>query len=183
MRHGSVFLMVWVLLMAPFRVEAETDAPGPKEVRTVEYVDLNRYAGKWYQIAFFPTFFQGKCTIDTTATYGLLPDGRVSVLNECRTPKGKYRSITGTARVVDFDSNAKLKVKFFWFAPAGDYWILDLDPNYQTAVVGSPDRKFLWFLARTPSIPKSRYDQLVNAAAGQLFDVSRLQLTSTLQPN
>ena len=153
------------------------------EVQTVDYVDLTRYAGKWYQIAFFPTRFQGKCTIDTTATYGLTKDGRVSVLNECKTPEGKEKSITGTARIIDRDSNAKLKVKFFWFAPAGDYWIIDLDKEYQYAVVGAPGRNYLWILARTPSIPKSLYDTLVKSAETQYFDVTRLVLTSTLLPN
>lgn len=153
------------------------------EVQTVDYVDLTRYSGKWHQIAFFPTRFQGKCTVDTTATYTIRPDGKVGVLNECRTPEGKSKSISGTARIEDRDSNAKLKVKFFWFVPAGDYWILALDPEYRYALVGEPARKYLWVLARTPSIQGSLYQELVKKAREQGFDVSRLQLTSTLLPN
>jgi apolipoprotein D and lipocalin family protein len=151
-------------------------------VQTVDYVDLTRYVGKWYQIAFFPTRFQGSCTIDTTATYGIMDDGRVSVFNECKKPSGKTKSISGSAKIVDRDSNAKLKVKFFWFAPAGDYWIIDLGSNYEYAVVGSPDRKYLWILSRTPQITNSLYQDLVKRASSQYFDVNNLQLTSQLLP-
>ncbi len=158
--------------------------PGPAlpPVETVDYVDLTRYVGKWHQIAFFPTRFQGSCTIDTTATYGVMDDGRVSVFNECKKPSGKTKSISGSAKIVDRDSNAKLKVKFFWFAPAGDYWIIDLGQNYEYAVVGSPDRKYLWILSRTPQITNSLYQDLVKRASSQYFDVNNLQLTSQLLP-
>jgi len=156
--------------------------PNLPEVRTVQSVDLNRYLGTWHQIAFFPTRFQGKCKIDTTAEYGLLEDGRVSVRNECTRPDGKRKSIEGTAKVVDKSTNARLKVKFFWFAPAGDYWIIELDPDYQTAVVGSPDRNYLWILSRSPRISRALYDELVARIGAQQFDVKRIELTSELLP-
>jgi apolipoprotein D and lipocalin family protein len=185
--------LIWVGLITSFggsSAIAAAKAPevlsaggGVPPVQTVDYVDLTRYAGKWYQIAFFPTRFQGSCTIDTTATYGVREDGKVSVFNECKTPSGKYRSIKGTATISDHDSNAKLRVKFFWFAPAGDYWILDLDQDYQTALVGSPNRKFLWILSRKPQISKALYQELQEKAQAQHFDIQRLQLTSELLPN
>ena len=181
MKYGS-FLFI-ALIFGFLGSQAKAEAPLLPDVQTVDYVDLTRYTGKWYQIAFFPTKFQGSCTVDTTASYGLRKDGLISVLNECKTPSGKARSISGSARIVDRDSNAKLKVKFFWFAPAGDYWILYLDKDYQAAVVGSPNRKFLWILSRSPSISKSQYEILVKAAENQYFDVTRLELTSTLLPN
>jgi apolipoprotein D and lipocalin family protein len=156
--------------------------PNLPEVRTVPSVDLNRYLGTWHQIAFFPTRFQGKCKIDTTAVYGLLPDGRISVRNECTRPDGKRKSIEGSAKVVDKSTNARLKVKFFWFAPAGDYWIIELDPDYQVAVVGAPDRDYLWILSRTPRISRSLYENLVARISAQQFDVKRLELTSELLP-
>ena len=181
MKYGS-FLFA-ALFTVWFSGMASAEAPAVPEVQTVDYVDLTRYSGKWYQIAFFPTRFQGRCTLETTATYGLRKDGLVSVLNECKTPEGRARSISGTARISDRDSNAKLKVKFFWLVPAGDYWIIELDKDYQYAMVGSPNRKFLWILSRSPSIPKSLYESLVKSAENQYFDVSRLALTSTLLPN
>lgn len=156
--------------------------PNLPEVRTVQSVDLERYLGLWHQIAFFPTRFQGSCRIQTTATYGLLPDGRVSVHNECTKPNGKRKSIDGTAKVVDKGTNARLKVKFFWFAPAGDYWIIDLDPEYRFAVVGSPDRNYLWILSRTPRMSRTLYENLVARIGAQRFDTGRLALTSELLP-
>jgi apolipoprotein D and lipocalin family protein len=153
------------------------------EVRTVRSVDLERYLGTWHQIAFFPTRFQGSCRIDTTAIYGRLPDGRISVRNECTKPNGKRKSIEGTARIVDQETRARLKVKFFWFAPAGDYWIIELDPDYQFAVVGSPDRNYLWILSRTPRMSRSVYEELVARVAAQKFEVGRIELTSELLPN
>jgi apolipoprotein D and lipocalin family protein len=185
MKFGSVAFFAVLLLVgcastSTLFAKSQVDRP---PVETVDYVDLTRYAGKWHQIAFFPTRFQGKCTVDTTATYTLRADGKVGVLNECKTPEGKAKSISGSARVEDRDSNAKLKVKFFWFIPAGDYWIIALDPEYQHAVVGAPDRNYLWILARSPSIKTSLYQELVKKAEAQGFDVSRLQLTSSLFSN
>ena len=181
-------MMKKIVLLALFSISVfsphshASEGPSLPNVQTVDSVDLSRYAGKWYQIAFFPTVFQGTCTINTTATYGIRPDGKISVFNECYKPNGKYKSILGTARPVD-SSNSKLKVKFFWFAPAGDYWIIDLEPNYQYAVVGAPNRKYLWILSRTPQITGSLYLELLKRAEAQAFDVSRIQLTSTLLPN
>lgn len=182
MKYGSFAFFAALLIggcssMSSLFAKSQSDQP---PVQTVDYVDLTRYVGKWHQIAFFPTRFQGKCTLSTTATYTLRSDGKVGVLNECRTPEGKSKSISGTARVDDPDSNAKLKVKFFWFVPAGDYWIIALDPEYQYAVVGAPDRNYLWILARTASIKAALYQDLVKKAQEQGFDVSRLQLTSEL---
>ncbi|MBL7714066.1 MAG: lipocalin family protein [Bdellovibrionales bacterium] len=152
------------------------------ELKTVPSVDLNRYTGVWHQIAFFPTRFQRKCTLDTTAEYGLRADGKISVRNECtKNESGKRVSIEGTARVVDPVSLAKLKVKFFWFAPAGDYWIIDLGSNYEYAVVGTPDRDYLWVLSRTPTISQNVYDQLVARAKAQQFPVEKLQITGKVQ--
>ena len=96
---------------------------------TVRQVDLNRYAGTWYEIARYPNRFQKKCDGDTTALYLLRDDGTVGVLNSCRKSDGTVTSNKGTAKVVDPATNAKLKVTFFW-PFSGDYWILDLAPDY-----------------------------------------------------
>lgn len=153
----------------------------PLPLKTVNFVDLNRYAGLWHQIAFFPTRFQKNCTLNTTAEYGLRSDGKVSVRNECTKNKnGKRVSIEGYARVVDTVTQAKLKVKFFWFAPAGDYWVIDLGANYEYAVVGTPDRDYLWILSRSPTMCRSVYDGLVEAARNQGFPVEKLVKTAPL---
>lgn len=147
------------------------------ELRVVERVDLARYAGKWYEIASFPQWFQRGCAA-TTATYTLRDDGRVGVLNECRQddPRGKPRSAEGWARVADPVTNARLEVTFFW-PFFGDYWIIDLGRDYEYAVVGHPDRDYLWILSRTPEMPASTLQGILERARAQGYDLSRLRYT------
>jgi apolipoprotein D and lipocalin family protein len=117
------------------------------ELEVEPHVELEKYLGKWYEIAHLPARFQEGCS-ETTAVYSLSRDGNVSVLNECRR-KGKIKQAKGKAKVVDKATGAKLKVIFFW-PFYGDYWIIKLGHNYEYAVVGTPDRRYLWILSRTP---------------------------------
>ena len=133
-----------------------TTAQGPATVRTVPAVDLDRYAGDWFEIARYPNRFQRACAGEVRASYARRPDGRIDVVNRCASADGSIIEARGIARVVDTETRAKLKVRF---APAvlsflpfvwGDYWIIGLGDDYTWAVVGTPDRKYLWILARTP---------------------------------
>jgi apolipoprotein D and lipocalin family protein len=146
-------------------------------LKTVAHVDLKRYLGTWYEIARVPHRFQRGCTA-TTATYTLRPDGQIAVLNRCRkgSPDGELAEARGRARVVDRQSNAKLEVTFFW--PFwGDYWIIDLAPDYSHAVVGHPGRDYLWILAREPTLPAATYDAILERLVAQGYDVRRLKRT------
>lgn len=150
----------------------------PPPLRTVPKVDLERYLGTWYEIATIPQRFQKGCTA-VTATYSLRPDGDIRVVNACRKDslEGKPKSITGKAWVVDKDTNAKLKVRFFW-PFSGDYWIIDLDTlSYQYAVVGHPNRQYLWILCRQPRMDEELYQSLLARIADQGYDLSRIKLT------
>ena len=150
-----------------------TKPEGPP-VTTVPMVDLARYMGTWHEIAKYPNRFQKGC-VGSSAEYRLAPDGKsVEVVNRCtgEGPDGKARSARGKARVVDPATNAKLSVTFFW-PFSGDYWILALGPEYEYAVVGTPDREYLWFLARTPTVSRDLYDLLMREAERQGFDPSR----------
>lgn len=119
-------------------------------LKTVDHVDLNRYLGKWYEIARLPNRFEKKCQRDITAEYSL--DGKkILVHNSCIQQDGKVKVAEGKAKVVDDVTNAKLKVTFFW-PFYGDYWIIGLDPEYRWAIVGEPGRKYMWILSRTPHI-------------------------------
>jgi apolipoprotein D and lipocalin family protein len=149
-------------------------------LKTVPYVDLNKYIGSWYEIASFPQWFQRGCT-GTTATYSLREDGRIDVLNRCCNGSldGKERIAKGRARVVDRTTNAKLKVSFFrpfW----GDYWIIDLGSDYEYAVVGHPSRDYLWILSRTPAMRTDVYNGIIARLKDQGYEVGRLN--RTLQP-
>ncbi len=160
-------------------------AMGKKEtlppVESVKSVDLNRYIGKWYEIARLPQFFEKDC-VGVTAEYSLRTDGKVDVKNTCRKKScdAQANSAQGTARVMDSETNSKLKVSFFW-PFEGDYWILDLDPNYQYAVVGSPDRKTFWILSRTPTLPKTFVDAIVSQFQKQGFELSQLERTQSCE--
>lgn len=147
------------------------------ELPTVQDVDLNRYLGTWYEIASFPQSFQRGCT-GTTANYSLKKNGEIRVLNTCRVDSldGKEKSAEGTAWVVDTKTNSKLKVQFFW-PFSGDYWIVDLAKDYSYAVVGAPDREYLWFLSRTPTLSNELYARLLSKVAELGFDGSRLVKT------
>jgi apolipoprotein D and lipocalin family protein len=133
-----------------------------KPLETVDFVDINHYIGEWYEIARYEHRFQKGC-VGSKATYTMRDDGKISVVNECfdKSSSGKLRSAKGKAWVVDKQSNAKLKVSFFW-PFAGDYWVIDLGENYEYAVVGHPDRKYLWVLSRTPEMDENVYQAILD---------------------
>ncbi|KAF8033786.1 hypothetical protein BT93_C0139 [Corymbia citriodora subsp. variegata] len=146
----------------------------------VKGFDVKRYTGRWYEIARFPSIFEKKNAVDTRATYTLKDDGTLKVLNEGWVD-GKRDYVEGTAYKADPSSDeAKLKVKFYVpprlpiFPVVGDYWVLYLDAEYQNAVVGQPDRKLLWILSRKSHIDDKIYNQLVQKAIDEGYDVSKL---------
>jgi apolipoprotein D and lipocalin family protein len=142
-------------------------------LHTVDKVDLSRYLGSWYEIARIPNSFEDDCASDSMAHYALLKDGRIEVVNTCRTPDGKKKSVRGVAKVVDPVSKAKLKVRFGWVG-TGDYWVLVLNSFYEYAVVGEPSRKYLWILSRTPSMDRGTYRGLLERIEELGYDSSRV---------
>ncbi len=140
-------------------------------LEVVPHVELEKYLGKWYEIAHLPAKFQEGCD-ETTATYTLLKDGSISVLNQS-IKNGKMKQAKGKAKIVDKNSNAKLKVTFFW-PFYGDYWILKLGDNYDYSIVGTPNRKYLWILSRTPQMDDNLYSQLIEYAKSKGFDTNKL---------
>lgn len=131
--------------------------PSPSNVQTVDYVDLNRYLGTWYEIASIPQSFQRQCVGNTTAEYSLTKANTIKVLNSCDTKSGARKTAEARAKIVDKDSNAKLKVTFVkifnWvYSFGGSYWILDLAEDYSYAVVGDPTTEYAWILSRTPQM-------------------------------
>jgi len=143
-------------------------------LKTVPAVDLSRYQGTWYEIGRLPLYWERNCVADVTATYTLLPNHKIQVVNRCRKADGSELVSKGTAIVADKNSPAsKLKVTFFW-PFAGDYWIIDLDPDYRWAIVGTPSRENLWLLSRTPKIDVTLLQQLLAAAKAKGFDTGRM---------
>ena len=145
-----------VLLLAGLTACSGT-RPDHGPLPTVAQVELDRYVGKWYEIAKIPNRFQRQCISDTTATYASNTDGTIAVVNRCRTRGGEFEEAHAIARVADARTNAKLEVSFFsllgWRPIWGDYWVLALGTDYDYAVVGEPGRRYGWILARTPTLP------------------------------
>lgn len=159
-----------------------------KPLATVDKVDLQRYAGTWYEIARLPQWFQRGC-YDSTATYSLNDDGTVKVINRCQREGEQTSEAEGTARVVPGSDNAKLKVRFDnWVSrliptiTEGNYWIIALDKDYQTVVIGEPSREYLWILARQSALPEDQYQALVQVAQEKGFPVEELQRNRQLRP-
>ncbi|WP_299759053.1 lipocalin family protein [uncultured Pontibacter sp.] len=152
---------------------SRTHAP----LQTVPHLDLDKYKGRWYEIARLPQRFEKGCHC-VYAEYSLNPEGYVDVKNTCRKgdPYGKEDSATGKAFPVEGSSNSKLQVQFFW-PFRGDYWILELDTEYTYALVGAPDRESLWVLSRTPTLNQDVLERLVHLADQKGFPVEKLLLT------
>jgi apolipoprotein D and lipocalin family protein len=171
----TVALAAALLLAACNQPPVNRDAAQP--LSTAQSVDLQRYLGRWYEIARFPNEFEVDC-VGVTATYTLNADGTIKVVNRCRKGKrdGAEEVAEGTATVVDTTTNAKLSVTFFW-PFAGDYWVLDLADDYSWALVGEPSGRYLWILARTPEIPTGTRTQLIAKLAGMGYRTGALYWT------
>lgn len=159
-------------------------AASPQPLGVAPSVDLSRYAGKWYEIGRLPNRFQNSCAGEVIAAYSLLEGDQLKVVNQCRQNNGQTTTAEGEARLADKSGrNSKLKVRFApaWLSwlPAvwGDYWIIDLAPDYSFSVVGTPDRKYLWILSRTPQMDDAIYQRIVKQTAAKGFDVPRLVRT------
>lgn len=150
---------------------------------TIPSLDVPRYMGTWHEIAKFPNVFQRNCVAETRAEYSALAPGRVQVVNSCRTADGSRLRAVGEARQLGAADSPRLEVRF---APAwlgwlplvwGDYWVLDLDPAYQLAAVGSPNRAYLWVLSRSPQVDPAALQALTQRLAAQGFAVEKLERT------
>jgi apolipoprotein D and lipocalin family protein len=168
----ALLLVLGVLLVWPL-----FGCAARRSLAVVQHVDLERYMGTWYEIARYPASFERNC-VASTAEYTLRDDCKVEVVNRCRVCSfdGRERSIRGVARVVDPETNARLKVAFFW-PFEGDYYIIMLDDDYRWAVVGEPRRRYLWILSRTRQLDPAAYDAILARLPEFGYDPARLELT------
>jgi apolipoprotein D and lipocalin family protein len=172
----------WTLASA--QPTAATSAPPQSApLRTIAALDVPRYMGTWFEIAKYPNWFQKKCLSDTRADYQLQSTGTVQVTNRCRRENGDMEQAIGEARQLGPTSSPKLQVRF---APAwlsllpfvwGDYWVIDLDADYQLVAVSEPKREYLWVLSRTPTVSAEAYQALLLRLKSQGFDLERLERT------
>ena len=159
---------------------------GAQPLATITALDIPRYMGVWYEVAKYPNRFQKKCVANTSAEYRLLAAGRVQVINRCQKSNGEMIEAVGEARQMGEAYSAKLQVRF---APAwlsalpfvwGDYWVIDLDNNYQLVAVSEPEKEYLWILSRQPQVPLEVYNALLLRLKAQGFDLERIELSRHL---
>jgi apolipoprotein D and lipocalin family protein len=173
MKHAATILAMGLIMLA-----CTATAKDKPPLTVVDRVDLERYLGKWYEIASYPAWFQKGCA-GSTAEYSLLPEGKIRVINRCRKNSldGPLKESKGKAEVADTATNAKLKVWFFW-PFKGNYWIIELDDDYQWAVVGEPSRKYLWILSRTPFMEEAVYQGILERLPQKGYDPAGLRRTA-----
>jgi apolipoprotein D and lipocalin family protein len=176
MKYAATILAAGLIMLG-----CTATAKDKPPLTVVDRVDLERYLGKWYEIASYPAWFQKGCT-GSTAEYSLLPEGKIRVINRCRKNSldGPLKESKGKAEVADAATNAKLKVWFFW-PFKGNYWIIDLSPDYQWAVVGEPSRKYLWILSRTPFMEEVVYQGILERLPQKGYDPAGLRRTAQVE--
>jgi len=157
-----------------------TSGPDPLAPKTANSVNLKRYQGTWYELARLPMYFQRDCA-QSEAHYTLKPDGNVAVLNRCLTAQWQWEEVKGTAYPEVPGKNDKLRVEFdTWFSrlipgtAKGEYWVLYVSDDYKTAIVGSPSRRYMWILSRTPTVSADTREDLLSRARQQGYDTTRL---------
>ncbi|MHB9155904.1 MAG: lipocalin family protein [Endomicrobiales bacterium] len=167
---------IGALGMALYRRRKAAGAGAPA-LKTVPFVDVGRYMGKWYEIARYPVTFEQNC-YGSTFEYTRRPDGTIVVVYSCR--KGSFdaplEASEGIAVVLDPRTNAKLSMQSFW-PLSGDYWIIDLDKNYLYSVATNSDRTALWIFSRTPGIEEGTYNRILERLSAKGFDINKIRKT------
>ena len=171
--------LAWAFSFLSSYALSQSSSPLPLVV--VDSVDLERYIGTWYEIARLPNRFQNSCVGDVAATYSLTEDGEIKVVNRCRREDGTFSEAEGRARRAHEDGpSTKLEVRF---APAilsflpfvwGDYWIIDLAPDYSYAVIGEPNREYFWVLGRSPGMDEDTLKDILGRATAQGYNLDHL---------
>lgn len=184
MRKSALLLFAALATTAPLAVSAATTEP---PLTVAAGVDLQRYAGQWYEVARLPNKFQDKCVKQVTADYKLNEDGTVRIINSCVEKDGKVNDAEGRARLkAPGAESGKLEVRFApsWLSWVPlvweDYWVLDLDRDYQYSVVGTPDRKYFWILSRTPALDSATLDRLISESEAKGFKLDKVIRTQNV---
>ncbi|MEI8030857.1 MAG: lipocalin family protein [Comamonadaceae bacterium] len=186
MKSAQVNLLLFlcaIVTLANGQVGPNGSQSGTGALTTIATLDVPRFMGTWFEIARYPNWFQRKCASNTNANYSQLPDGTLQVVNRCTTESGNVSEVVGAARQMGNATAPKLEVRFApaWlsFLPAvwGDYWVIDLDPEYRWVAVSEPKRQYLWILSRTPKVSQKVYEELLARLEKKGFDMHKLEIT------
>jgi len=179
LRSACYGFLTTALLVCSVTSHAQSLPP----VQTIASLDVPRYMGTWFELAKFPNVFQRKCVSNTRAVYTLNADNTVQVLNRCRIQDGSTIEALGQAKQIGNATSPVLKVRFApewlgWLSLVwGDYWVIDLDDQYQLAAVSDAKREYLWVLSRSPKTDPRQYAALLQRLQQQGFDVDKLEVT------
>jgi apolipoprotein D and lipocalin family protein len=175
------------LTLAPAQAQSTEVPPAPLEA--IASLDVARYMGTWYEVAKYPNWFQKRCIANTSASYAVQPNGMLQVLNRCQKEDGSMSEALGAAKQVGDANSPKLEVRF---APAwlsflpfvwGNYWVIDLDPQYQLAAVSEPSRKYLWILSRTQTVEPKAYEALLQRLKQKGFNLDAIEISKQTTAN
>lgn len=170
----------WVPLAS---AQAPSGEITPAPLEAIASLDVPRYMGTWYEVAKYPNWFQKRCIANTSATYAVQSNGMLQVLNRCQKEDGSMSEALGAAKQVGDATSPKLEVRF---APAwlsflpfvwGNYWVIDLDPQYQLAAVSEPSRKYLWILSRTQTVEPKAYEALLQRLKQKGFNLDAIEIS------
>lgn len=186
-KAALLLLATFALGLGALRASAQP-ASAQVALPFVAHLDWQRYGGRWYEVARLPNSFQRRCAADVTADYGSAADGNLRVVNRCERDDKTVETATGEARPVAGEAG-KLKVRFApqwlsWLPLVwGDYWVIEVDDDYRTALVGTPDREYLWLLSRVPQRSADDVDSWLQRAAALGFDTDRIVRTRQTADN
>jgi len=173
-------LSAWAPLAS---AQAQSSDASSAPLEAITSLDVPRYMGTWYEIAKYPNWFQKRCIANTSATYAVQPNGMLQVLNRCQKEDGSMSEALGAAKQVGDANSPKLEVRF---APAwlsflpfvwGNYWVIDLDPQYQLAAVSEPSRKYLWVLSRSKTVEPKAYEALLQRLKQKGFNLDAIEIS------
>lgn len=169
---GAGFAAAGLAAVAIFRLRSRHPIGNRRVPEPCKPVDLNRYLGRWYEIARYDQRFEQGCKA-ATADYSMTADGDILVVNRCRKENGRLVEARGLAKIGDAQTNAKLKVSFF--RPFyGEYWVIDRADDYSWSIVGESSGRYLWILSREPRPGDQQVRQLVNRASELGYNTSML---------
>jgi apolipoprotein D and lipocalin family protein len=169
--------------------QAQSNEVPPSPLEAIASLDVPRYMGTWYEVAKYPNWFQKRCIANTSATYAVQPNGMLQVLNRCQKEDGSMSEALGAAKQVGDANSPKLEVRF---APAwlsflpfvwGNYWVIDLDPQYQLAAVSEPSRKYLWVLSRSKTVEPKAYEALLQRLKQKGFNLDAIEISKQTTAN